>query len=91
MKVQRPCLDCGRLTDASRCTTCRRARKRATYGHRDYRSLGRPSGPCQLRLPGCTGRASTWDHIVAVSKGGGHGRGNVRPACAHCNSSRGNR
>ncbi|MCV7221535.1 HNH endonuclease [Mycolicibacterium elephantis] len=44
-----------------------------------------------MRLPGCTGQASTWDHVVPVSKGGGHGRLNVRPACAHCNYSRGNR
>ncbi|WP_128106894.1 HNH endonuclease [Mycolicibacterium elephantis] len=64
---------------------------RATYGSAAYRALGRPSGACQLRLPGCTGQASTWDHVVPVSKGGGHGRLNVRPACAHCNYSRGNR
>lgn len=44
---------------------------------------------CELRLPGCTGVATTADHVTPVSLGG---RDSVLvPACSHCNSSRGNR
>ncbi len=46
---------------------------------------------CQLRLAGCTGIATTADHIVPRSKGGGNEMSNLRGACRHCNSSRGNR
>lgn len=46
---------------------------------------------CRLQLPGCTQLATTADHIVPQSKGGPHELWNLQPACAHCNSSRGNR
>lgn len=45
---------------------------------------------CQLRLPGCTGWATTADHDEPTSMTFHH-RGKLTPACAHCNSSRGNR
>lgn len=89
--IKTPCLGCGRLTNGTRCPRCKAKRRKATYDHPQYRALGRPSGPCQLRLPGCTGRAESWDHIIPVSKGGGHERSNVRPSCIHCNSTKGNR
>lgn len=39
----------------------------------------------------CTLVATTADHVVPRSHGGGHELENLRPACAHCNSARGNR
>jgi 5-methylcytosine-specific restriction endonuclease McrA len=33
----------------------------------------------------------TQDHVIAVSRGGGHSAGNVVPACRSCNSRKGNR
>lgn len=52
----------------------------ATYGER-----------CWLKLPGCTGRATTKDHIVPFEQGGTDSLGNFRPACKPCNSRRQNR
>ena len=34
--------------------------------------------------------ATTWDHIIPVSKGGKTEPGNIVPACVHCNSSKKN-
>ncbi|TGD85136.1 hypothetical protein BayCH28_22300 [Mycolicibacterium sp. CH28] len=91
--MNRRCLTpgCNRLTPNTRCPPCTRARRHATYDSAAYRALGRPTGPCTLRLPGCTGMADSWDHILPVSRGGGHERSNVRPACMTCNDKRGNR
>lgn len=36
----------------------------------------------------CNGPANTADHIVPVSKGGGHQKDNLLPCCTKCNSSR---
>ena len=48
-------------------------------------------GPvCRLRLPGCTTTATEVDHKVPASRGGSHTVDNLRPACRHCNASRGN-
>lgn len=46
---------------------------------------------CMVRLPGCTGRATTRDHITPVAQGGTDAPSNLRPACRPCNSKRGNR
>ncbi|MFF5793955.1 HNH endonuclease [Paeniglutamicibacter sp. NPDC012692] len=46
---------------------------------------------CHLKLPGCTRRATTKDHIVPYSLGGEDVLENYRPACRPCNSARGNR
>lgn len=44
---------------------------------------------CAIQGPGCTGKATTVDHIVPLSKGGPVADvNNWRPACAHCNYSR---
>jgi 5-methylcytosine-specific restriction endonuclease McrA len=37
----------------------------------------------------CPSPATTWDHIVAISKGGRTVPGNIVPACVSCNSSKG--
>lgn len=45
---------------------------------------------CELRLPGCTGVATTADHPVALAAGGDRRQALV-PACASCNSRKGAR
>jgi 5-methylcytosine-specific restriction protein A len=46
---------------------------------------------CQIRLPGCTTRASDADHIVPASLGGAwFDPSNLRAACKHCNVARRN-
>ena len=48
-------------------------------------------GPkCWLQLPGCTGLATTKDHVVPVDHGGTDAIENLRPACGPCNSKRRN-
>jgi 5-methylcytosine-specific restriction endonuclease McrA len=44
---------------------------------------------CRLRLPGCTGRSTTVDHVISVARGGGNSVDNLVGACAHCNQTRG--
>jgi 5-methylcytosine-specific restriction protein A len=46
---------------------------------------------CQIRGPGCTGVATTVDHIIALTHGGTHQLGNLRAACLRCNSAGGGR
>lgn len=43
---------------------------------------------CWLELPGCTGLATTKDHVIPVAHGGTDAMDNFRPACASCNSKR---
>jgi hypothetical protein len=44
---------------------------------------------CRLRLPGCTGRSTTADHVISVAKGGTNDLGNLRGSCGNCNQLRG--
>ncbi|WP_205811424.1 HNH endonuclease signature motif containing protein [Microbacterium sp. K5D] len=37
----------------------------------------------------CGGIPTSWDHVKPLSKGGSHILSNLRPACTHCNSSKG--
>lgn len=39
----------------------------------------------------CGGTAGTIDHIIPTRRGGPDRRGNIAPACAHCNTAKGNR
>ena len=96
----RACLDCGERYlpgprgNTSRCPACFSAHERArvapyqgsTFGHARETVRGQE---CALRLPGCTKWATTVDHIVPVIEGGTSDPSNLRPACSHCNSSRG--
>lgn len=66
---------------------------RALYKDPAYRAMTKPYGqPCALQIEGvCTGGATTWDHIVPITKGGTNQPDNLQPACRACNSSKHNR
>jgi hypothetical protein len=46
---------------------------------------------CWLQLKGCTGIATTKDHVIPYSHGGDDSLENFRPACRSCNSKRQNK
>lgn len=73
----------------------RRPSKVERFGHgwdsKSKRVIARDGGMCQLRLAGCTGRATTADHVVPRSRGGTSDMGNLVAACRHCNSVKGSR
>lgn len=99
----KPCLTCGMPTRrGSRCephaaehaARMERRRPRASREARGYDHAYRKRRAVLLRgNPPCfyCGRpATTADHVVPTSKGGGS-RGNLVPACTPCNSRKGNR
>jgi 5-methylcytosine-specific restriction endonuclease McrA len=53
--------------------------------------LAAAGGRCQIQAPGCSGTATTVDHIVPLVMGGSHHPTNLRAACYHCNSGAGRR
>jgi len=98
MPFQRPCLRCGTPTRGSRCPSCERAHRGTTaerfgsgWARISRLVIERDGGDCQLNLPGCTLEATTADHIVPRSRGGGSDMDNLRAACRPCNSRRGAR
>jgi 5-methylcytosine-specific restriction endonuclease McrA len=100
MAMTMPCLDCGALTQGSRCSQCK-ARHDAGRGTTTQRGYGadhqRRAKAVIAAQPWCSlcGHAGsqdnplTADHVVPVSHGGI--RGPLRVACLRCNSRRGNR
>lgn len=53
--------------------------------------LRRDGYVCRIRLSGCTDVATEADHIVSIDDGGAwYDPLNLRAACKHCNSLRGN-
>jgi 5-methylcytosine-specific restriction endonuclease McrA len=44
---------------------------------------------CHWRFEGCTGRSTTADHLIAVSRGGSNDLANLVGACEPCNRRRG--
>lgn len=50
--------------------------------------IARDGATCRLALTGCTGIATTADHILPRSKGGSNELPNLRASCGHCNKSR---
>jgi len=87
--VRRRCIEhgCNELTAHTRCPRHERAYRAAYHGDYEERRKAVIGGPCMLGLPGCTGIATTADHVTPVVAGGA--RGELRGSCAHCNSSRG--
>jgi 5-methylcytosine-specific restriction endonuclease McrA len=54
--------------------------------------LARDKYECQIRMPGCKGRATAADHIVPWLDGGAWlAPENLRAACGSCNSARANK
>lgn len=51
--------------------------------------LQRDGYRCQVQGQGCTGQATHVDHVVPRGQGGTDALDNLRAACAHCNTSRG--
>ena len=97
MTLPHPCLDCGALSRGSRCPRCQSAREAARgsttergYGARWQRTsasvIARDGGVCQLRLAGCTVRATTTDHVIAKANGGTDDDANLITTCRPCNS-----
>lgn len=57
-----------------------------THSEADWlRTLNRFGGRCAY----CPDPATTRDHIMPISRGGSNYIGNIHPACARCNSSKG--
>ena len=51
------------------------------------RVIQRDGGVCQIGLPGCTIQATQVDHVRPIVNGGSvRDLGNMRAACASCNS-----
>ena len=96
------CLDCGRVTRASRCPACRRARVRrydagrpasALYGSAEWRHLAASvtAGATSCFWCGRSGVRLVADHVVAVAlmPALALDSANVVPACVSCNVRRG--
>lgn len=97
--MSRPCLSCGAICQATRCPTCARAHDRTRRPSPAARGYDAEYRRNRARLladhPLCaicgTRPATTADHIIPVSRGGGSDLSNLRPACAADNAARGNR
>lgn len=55
------------------------------------RILRRDKNVCQLNLEGCTGKATTVDHLIPASRGGSDDDDNLVSACWPCNCKKGTR
>jgi 5-methylcytosine-specific restriction protein A len=58
------------------------------WAERRQRVLKRDGYVCQLRYPGCPGRASQVDHIVQPEAGGTADLENLRAVCTRCHARR---
>jgi 5-methylcytosine-specific restriction protein A len=58
------------------------------WPERRARVLERDGYACQLRYPGCRGRASEVDHIVQPEAGGTNALENLRAVCRWCHARR---
>ena len=88
--------------ERGRCATCaatssrnhrgvpRQARGHGADYERARRALLAEAPACALRLPGCTGWATSADYRIPVSRGGTLADG-LLAVCGHCNAARGNR
>lgn len=103
--AKRPCLDCGTLTTASRCTNCRRTKDRQRETTRPSPTargydgawrrlraeiLDRDGHQCtRCGTAGEQGNPLTVDHITAKSHGGSDDPGNLRTLCKRCHGRKG--
>lgn len=106
MALLRLCVEpgCDELTTGKRCVAHVRAvdRKRGTSSQRGYNDpawrrvrklvLERDDYVCQIRGRGCTGLATTVDHIIPLSAGGARlDPANLQAACSFDNTAKGAR
>ena len=91
MPQARPCLDCGRLTNASRCATCNTDRNKITHGDTYYRTpeWRRLSKRARVENGGeCALCASTRQvqahHAVHRTEGGKDDLSNLVLLCGSC-------
>jgi hypothetical protein len=87
--MKRRCLDCGQLTDRSRCPPCRRveqARRRANYGphHRAARRALATGLPARCGY-GCGALLTPGSGWVAAHRVDGHPDYGWLASCASCN------
>lgn len=66
-------------------------RTQRVYNNRKWKiiraaALARAGYQCELRLPGCTGRATQGDHVLGLEDGGDpFSLSNTQAACRSCN------
>jgi 5-methylcytosine-specific restriction endonuclease McrA len=86
------CLDCGQLSERSRCQRCARARRGTTSARGYGAAHQRRARQTIAAQPFCSICGATTDltadHIVPLARGG-HPHGELRVLCRRCNSSRG--
>ena len=93
----RPCRHpgCTRRQMSSRCAEHRSRQARGydlDWERMRLAILRRDRWRCRIGRPGCTGQATSVDHIVPLALGGARlDPVNLRAACGHCNSARGAR
>lgn len=91
--MRQACIVCGRRTASARERRCSRhplapRPERGNVGKALREEVLSDAGyQCQLKLEGCTGRATTVHHKRRHREGGAFERGNLEAACVHCNSS----
>jgi hypothetical protein len=66
--------------------------KTSVWRHAREWALARDGWQCQIKLPGCKGRASCVDHVVELEDGGPPFElSNLQAACRPCNAAKRNR
>ncbi len=84
------CLPCARAHDRARGSRQARGYD-ATHNQLRRLVLERDGYRCRLRLRGCTGLATSADHVLPLSRGGVTTMENLVAACRHCNSAKAGR
>lgn len=69
----------------------RQARGLGAEHDRNVRALQSTRQACELRLPGCTGVATSPEHRLKRSAGGTNDPANIGGACVHCQNVQGGR
>lgn len=96
---RRPCLDCGAISDQSRCRTCRLARERQRNQRREgTKTWGRKRLRRAINKAGgahCTDCGNWYpphhiqvDHTQALADGGTDTPDNVQPRCLNCHNNK---
>jgi 5-methylcytosine-specific restriction endonuclease McrA len=96
--MNRPCIDCNRLTRKTRCNECNRIknRLRPTPAQRGYGyEWQKISKAFRKENPYCfkcgTTVDLTTDHVIPLAKNGTHHWSNLQTLCRKCNSIKGSK